>query len=505
MQLAWYRKYRPQTFTEVVGQEHVRTTLRNQIKAGSFGHAYLFSGPKGTGKTSMARILARAINCLENGPSFAKATEGSVSTDKKGVLGEPCGKCAMCVAFDRGQMLDLIEIDAASNTGVDNIRDLIDKLNLAPSMGKFKVYVIDETHMLSKGAFNALLKTLEEPPVHVVFVLATTEPHKLPPTIISRCQRFDFKYLSIEGIAKWLTAVAGQEKIKLESGVAETIASESGGGMRDALSLLEQAAAISSTVTKEQLTSWLGLVDWSAAYQLMELTLGGQIHTVVARIGQIYQGGYDLHRLATAWIALTRQILAVKLGNQDLINITADQLMAIGRLIGRLSLSDIAWLMEELMLTAKELKTATVPQLPLELLVVKIARRLGQTDGDKPTDGGSSTVQPPAAAAPGGDPDAARRAAAAWPQVVNLVRSTHPTLSGILSHAQADERDGKLRLTFGSNFHKEILDQPASRQAVVGALSRLGFNCTMECAVDPAPKRENEVAVEEVLQVFGKA
>src|SRR3990167_2702860 len=224
MQLAWYRKYRPQTFTEVVGQEHVRTTLRNQIKAGSFGHAYLFSGPKGTGKTSMARILARAMNCLENGPSFAKATEGSVSTDKKGALGAPCGKCAMCVAFDRGQMLDLIEIDAASNTGVDNIRDLIDKLNLAPSMGKFKVYVIDEAHQLSKSAFNALLKTLEEPPAHAIFILATTEPHKFPATIISRCQRFDFRHLNMADIVVWLKTVANKETIQLDEAAAELIA-----------------------------------------------------------------------------------------------------------------------------------------------------------------------------------------------------------------------------------------------------------------------------------------
>jgi len=336
MQLAWYRKYRPQTFTEVVGQEHIKTTLRNQIKAGSFGHAYLFSGPKGTGKTSMARILARSVNCLVS------------------VGGEPCGKCAMCQAFDNGQMLDLIEIDAASNTGVENIRDLIDKIALAPSLAKFKVYVIDEAHQLSKSAFNALLKTLEEPPAHAIFILATTEPHKFPATIISRCQRFDFRHLNVADIVVWLKTVADKEKIQLDEAAAELIAGESGGSMRDALSLLEQASSMSPNITKDQLVSWLGFVDWNSVYQLMEMVLSGKPQEAISRVNQIHQDGYDLNRLAVAWIALVRQILAVKLGNQSVLGISADQIQQLDKFTGRLSLDQIAWLMEELIFVRSE-------------------------------------------------------------------------------------------------------------------------------------------------------
>ncbi|AKM84625.1 MAG: polymerase III subunit gamma and tau, DNA polymerase III subunit gamma/tau protein [candidate division Kazan bacterium GW2011_GWA1_50_15] len=488
MQLAWYRKYRPQTFSEVVGQAHIKTTLLNQIKAGSFGHAYLFAGPKGTGKTSIARILARTVNCLD--------------TNSPAGEGEACGKCAMCQAFDHGQMLDLIEIDAASNTGVDNIRDLIDKIALAPTMGRFKIYVIDEAHMLSKAAFNALLKTLEEPPAHAIFVLATTEPQKFPATIVSRCQRFDFHYLTVSEVADWLKTVAVKEQVKLADAAAELLAQEAGGSMRDAIALLEQAAAAGGEITKDQLTSWLGLVDWTTVYQLMQKVLAGETKAATAQLAQIYQDGYDLHRLAIAWIALVRQILTVKLGNASELGLSADRERQLGPLAEQLTLGEIAWLLEDLMQAATDIKTAAVVQLPLELVIVRAVHQLASAghnnDNDQPPS--SNMTQPPVSNKTGDPKDAVEN----WPRVVSAVRETHPTLAALLGQAHVDQQSNKLRATFGLPFHKEMVEQPANRQVVMGALQRLGWECTIECVVDAKPATPKGVAVEEVLQVFGQ-
>ncbi|MCS3380764.1 DNA polymerase III subunit gamma/tau, partial [Bacillus velezensis] len=220
---ALYRVFRPQQFEDVVGQEHITKTLQNALLQKKFSHAYLFSGPRGTGKTSAAKIFAKAVNC-EHAP-----------------VEEPCNECAACKGITNGSISDVIEIDAASNNGVDEIRDIRDKVKFAPSAVTYKVYIIDEVHMLSIGAFNALLKTLEEPPAHCIFILATTEPHKIPLTIISRCQRFDFKRITSKAIVGRMKTIVDAEQLKVEEGALDIIASAADGGMRDALSLLDQA------------------------------------------------------------------------------------------------------------------------------------------------------------------------------------------------------------------------------------------------------------------------
>jgi len=516
VQQAWYRKYRPKTFDEVVGQEHIKTTLLNQVKSERIGHAYLFAGPKGTGKTSLARILARSVNCLGNNPSFAKATEGSVNNDKKGALGEPCGTCNNCSAFENNQMIDLIEIDAASHTGVDNIRELVGQINLAPSLGKYKVYVIDEAHMLSRGAFNALLKTLEEPPSHAIFVLATTEPHKLPATIISRCQRFDFRYLSVRDIADFLKRIAKEEKIKIDDEAVLFLAEQSEGSLRDGISLLEQAASMGSELTKERITRWLGFVDWSTVYELTKLALERDAKQTIDRVNQLYLDGYDLTRLAEAWIKIVRQMLAVKLGNS--VNATEDQSRKLMGLTSGLTIAQVIWMLEESMKAASEIKMAALPQIPLELMIVRTVQMLGEKEEDKKDTPDKPIDTPPPAKAddegpsiPRGDVSTdqktkAKKADINWPSIVQQVRSLSPTLGAMLGQATASFEDGELILRFKISFYKEAMEQSNNQQLLRQVLKSSGMGCTIKCLVDKSSATTGGgLAVDEVVKVFGEA
>ena len=241
MTQALYRKYRPLGWAEVVGQEHVVQTLRNAIAADRVAHAYLFSGPRGTGKTTLARLLAKAVNCLDEDRTK-----------------RPCNDCENCKAVNENCFMDLIEIDAASNTSVDDVRDLRDKINFSPSQGKYKIYIIDEVHMLSTQAFNALLKTLEEPPPHAIFVLATTEIHKIPATVLSRCQRHEFRRVPVDEIVGQLKAIVKAEKIQAHDDALATIARQAGGGLRDAISLLDQLASAGTKITLQLTQTVLG-------------------------------------------------------------------------------------------------------------------------------------------------------------------------------------------------------------------------------------------------------
>lgn len=289
---ALYRSYRPQTFGEVAGQEHIVTTLKNAIKENRISHAYLFAGPRGTGKTTVAKLLAKALNCTGENP--------------------PCDQCPNCKAITVGEHPDVIEIDAASNNGVDEVRDLIDKVKYAPINGKYKVYIIDEVHMMSTGAFNALLKTLEEPPAHIVFVLATTEPHKILPTIISRCQRFDFKKVENHDIISRLEYVLKSENKKYELPALESVAKLAEGGMRDALSILEQCLAYNNELTVESVNMVYGLLSMYNKISFIKQLLSKDIKGVLTSLDNMLSGSIDIKRLTFDLVDVLKDIIIYK-------------------------------------------------------------------------------------------------------------------------------------------------------------------------------------------------
>jgi len=292
---ALYRKFRPDSFEEVKGQEHIVTTLKNQIKADRIGHAYLFCGTRGTGKTTIAKILAKAVNCQD-------IRDGS-----------PCGECPCCRAISAGASMNVIEIDAASNNGVDNIRDIKENVQYPPTEGRYKVYIIDEVHMLSVGAFNALLKTLEEPPSYVIFILATTESHKIPVTILSRCQRYDFKRITIDVIAARLKELMDKEGVEAEDRAIRYVAKAADGSMRDALSLLDQCIAfyLGQTLTYERVLDVLGAVDIEIFSIMLRLILAGDTMGALHRLEDVILAGRDLSQFISDFIWYLRNLLLV--------------------------------------------------------------------------------------------------------------------------------------------------------------------------------------------------
>ena len=353
---AIYRKWRPMVFEDIVGQGHITQTLKNQILNDKIGHAYLFCGTRGTGKTTCAKILAKAVNC-----------ENSVD-------GEPCNECEVCKGLDSGTIYDVVEIDAASNNGVDNIRDLREEANYTPSRGKYRVYIIDEVHMLSTGAFNALLKTLEEPPAHVIFILATTEVHKLPATILSRCQRFDFKRIQPETMSVRLKQVAQLEGMELDDDAAILIARIADGALRDGLSILDQCAGRSKKIDSALVSEVAGLAGREALYKLTDCICTQNSSSAMTVISELYQNSYDMERLCVEMINHLRNFLIVKTvkDSRGLIICTDDEYNSIILSAENFTLENVIFALDLFQDALTKIKTGANARVELEMAFVKL-------------------------------------------------------------------------------------------------------------------------------------
>ncbi|MBQ2668439.1 MAG: DNA polymerase III subunit gamma/tau [Clostridia bacterium] len=356
MYKALYRKYRPQYFADVVGQPQVTVTLKNELMAGRISHAYLFTGSRGTGKTTCAKILAKAVNCLD--PQD----------------GDPCGRCAICRGLDDGSILDVVEIDAASNNGVDSIRALIEESNFTPASAKYRVYIIDEVHMLSVAAFNALLKTLEEPPPHVIFILATTEVHKLLPTILSRCQRFDFRRIAPEDIAERLEDVCAQEHVEIDHDAAMLIAATADGGMRDALSILDQCIGRSTgEITYTLVAETAGLAGRGHLAELAACIHRGDRSGALERIDALYKASKDMGRLCEELSGFFRNLMLIKTMKDasGVVNAVGEELRQMTKMALSMDLSTILHSLDAFQLALSRMKT-TNKRTELEMTFIRL-------------------------------------------------------------------------------------------------------------------------------------
>ena len=357
---ALYRKFRPSRFENVKGQEHIVTTLQNQIKAERIGHAYLFCGTRGTGKTSIAKIFAKAVNC--------EHPEG----------GSPCGECTSCKAIAAGASMNVIEIDAASNNGVDNIREIVDEVSYSPAEGKYKVYIIDEVHMLSIGAFNALLKTLEEPPSYAIFILATTEVHKIPITILSRCQRYDFRRITIDTIASRLRELMDEEQIQVEEKALRYVAKAADGSMRDALSVLDQCIAFhfGQELTYDKVLDVLGAVDTEVFGRLLRHVLDRDVTGCISLLEEIVMQGRELTQFVTDFTWYLRNLLLVRSSDdiEDVIDVSTDNLARLREEAGMIQTDAVMRYIRIFSELSGQIKYAAQKRILIEIALIKLCR-----------------------------------------------------------------------------------------------------------------------------------
>ncbi len=498
----FYRRWRPQALAELVGQEHVTQTLLNALTLSRVSHAYLFCGPRGTGKTSTGRILAKAVNCLSNGK------------------GEPCNKCDMCQAITEGSALDVIEIDAASNRGIDEIRELKERVNYAPIQAGYKVYIIDEVHMLTKEASNALLKTLEEPPPSVIFVLATTEAHKVLPTVMSRCQRFDFRRISQKDIVQKLDIICRSEGINMEAEAVGLVARSAAGSLRDAENLLEQIFTYyGSDVKLEQVQAVLGLTGDERARELAGQIVAGDIAGGLKTINAVSNDGLDLNQFNRELVSYLRALLLIKNGCEEGLELTREELVELKGLAAEASLERIiraVKLFGQLRPGANSHAT-----LPLELALVDCGQPMTAGAGETPTvrtrepvksvEGEAPPVASPRKKQPVAVPKQVATAPKAEAAVAPLPESGSELEQLRLNWKQVIEQapeeikrtpamailrsagvkpialDGDtVTLTFRYPYHKEKIEEKENKRVVAGVIgSFIGRTCKIHCVYEP--------------------
>ncbi|MCX6807128.1 MAG: DNA polymerase III subunit gamma/tau [Candidatus Berkelbacteria bacterium] len=461
MSKALYRKWRPQNFSEICGQNQVKTILQNALSSGRIAHAYLFSGPRGSGKTTIARLVAKSVNCS----SFKN--------------GEPCNKCSSCTEIQKGQSLDLIEIDAASNRGIEEIKDLREKIKFTPSSSKYKVFVIDEVHMLTREAFNALLKTLEEPPAHVIFILATTEAHKIPQTIASRCQRFDFKRLSAQDLLKRLDYLAEKENLKIDDGAKKTIIQISYGSARDAESILDLIVSKGlAKITQKDVEEILGKTEIERIEKLYKSLISKDSNSALTILNDITEEGKDLNQFAVNLIEFLRE---------ELIKEPSSKLALWIRIFSE---------------AQREMKIALFLQLPLELAIVEICEDDSKNDINKNKK--SDKILGSKEESPKSKVEASASSDIDWSEVINKLRPHNHSLCFLLQDAKLiDFKNGQLVLGVGFKFHKDKLEEPKNRKIIEQIVEEMiGQKISLLCQVIRiSPKMDSIANISETSSV----
>lgn len=514
---ALYRKWRPLEFEDVKGQEHIVTTLKNQIRADRIGHAYLFCGTRGTGKTTVAKIFAKAVNC------------------EHPVDGSPCGECPTCKAIAEGRSMNVIEIDAASNNGVDNIREIRDEVQYSPTEGRYKVYIIDEVHMLSIGAFNALLKTLEEPPAYVIFILATTEAHKIPVTILSRCQRYDFHRISIETIAGRLSQLMEAEHINVEEKAIRYVAKAADGSMRDALSLLDQCIAfyLGEPLTYDHVLEVLGAVDTEVFSRLLRSILANNVVQAIELLEELIVQGRELGQFVTDFVWYLRNLLLVKSSDQmeDVLDMSSENLALLKEEADMIEGDVIMRYIRIFSDLSGQLKYAPQKRVLIEIALIKLCRPAMETTQDALTDrvaqlekkveegvtvvAAAPAVQPASGSAPATPqkpkepaqmpkaiPDDIRQVVKNWSSIVRelpgvtatYLRSAHLSLGG----------ENKLMLVFDDDLAYTYVTEERRRTEITERISnRIGkeIEVVMQSNDSGRPFEENYIDLEQIVHM----
>lgn len=485
-----YRKYRPQNFEEVVGQNHIKLTLAQEIKTGKTAHSYLFCGPRAVGKTTLARVLAKSLNCADKAEQSA----------------DPCNKCLSCIDITEGKALDVIEIDAASHTGVDNVREnIIANARVAPVSLQYKIFIIDEVHMLSGPAFNALLKIMEEPPEFVIFILCTTEVHKIPQTIISRCQRFNFKKISITDVIKKLEYIVKQEKIRVDKKILESIARHSGGHMRDAESLLGQVVALIDTtkghnleITAKEAELVIPKNDLDEVISLIEFLAKKDVANSIRLINKLVDNGHDLKIFTINLIEILRQMILLKV-NPDLIASFGLELgenleIKLVEVNNILEINQLLKYINGFIKAEPQLKDSFIIQLPLELTVVeictepKIISTRSVAMQQATVNGAQSVVNQVSASAPNTVDGAfnLEQLSTKWPEFLNRIKQNNHSLSFILKSCQLTGMEGnEVCLTFKHKFHKDRISEIEIKQLVENVLQEIyGIRLLVKALLD---------------------